>query len=72
MSKIPTIEKGKYQHYKGCFYEVLSIATHSETEEHLVVYKKLYGDESIWVRPYDMFVESLQVEGKIVQRFQKV
>lgn len=60
---------GKYQHYKGNFYEVSSIAIHSETGEKLVVYKTLYGDYSTWVRPYEMFIEKVEVEGKSVDRF---
>lgn len=72
MSNTPSLEKGKYQHYKGQYYEVLSVARHSETEEYFVVYKPLYGEKSTWVRPYDMFVETVEVDGKQVKRFQKV
>jgi hypothetical protein len=66
----PKLKLGKYQHYKGNTYEVLTLARHSETEEWLVVYKMCYGDESIWVRPYEMFIEEIKVEGKRVARFQ--
>ncbi|HIQ46092.1 MAG TPA: DUF1653 domain-containing protein [Sulfurovum sp.] len=63
------IALGKYKHYKGAEYEVLGIARHSETEEWMVVYKTLYGDFSIWVRPFDMFTEQVEVEGEMVSRF---
>ena len=63
------LEKGLYRHYKGHLYEVLSTAKHSETEECMVVYRALYGDGGMWVRPYDMFVEKVEVEGEIVERF---
>jgi len=63
---------GLYKHYKGNMYEVLMTARHSETEEWMVVYKTLYGDFSIWVRPYDMFVERVEVDEEFVQRFEYV
>jgi hypothetical protein len=61
---------GRYRHYKGNFYEVIGIARHSETEEELVVYRKLYGDHSLWVRPLGMFREQVQVDGRSVPRFE--
>ncbi len=67
-----TIQKGVYQHYKGGLYQVLEVARHSETEELLVVYRTLYGDYSMWVRPLDMFRQSVEVEGEIVPRFRLV
>jgi len=63
------MKKGKYQHYKGPFYEVLDVARHSETEEEMVVHKTLYGDFSLWVRPLKMFNEEIEFEGKKMQRF---
>ena len=60
---------GRYRHYKGNEYRVLEIARHSETEEELVVYRKLYGDGSLWVRPLAMFLEEVSVDGKIMPRF---
>lgn len=63
---------GLYKHYKGNMYEVLMTARHSETEEWMVVYKTLYGDFSIWVRPYDMFVERVEVDEEFVQRFEYI
>lgn len=64
------LSKGRYRHYKGAYYEVLEMARHSETEEWMVVYKTLYGNFSIWVRPYDMFVEKVDVNGVLVPRFE--
>jgi cyclomaltodextrinase len=63
------IRPGRYRHYKGNDYEVIGIARHSETEEELVVYRKLYGDGSLWVRPLTMFIEDVVVDGKKIQRF---
>ena len=63
------IRLGKYRHYKGNNYEVLGIALHSETLEKMVVYKALYGDKEIWVRPLSMWDEDVFVEGKTVKRF---
>ena len=70
------ISKGIYQHYKGNKYEVVDVARHSETMELMVVYKALYKGEfpegSLWVRPYNMFVENILANGKSVPRFRKV
>lgn len=66
------IKKGMYKHYKGSLYEVLMTARHSETEEWMVVYKALYGDKGTWVRPYEMFMEKVEVEGAFIPRFEKV
>lgn len=64
-----TIKPGRYQHYKGMHYEVLGVARHSETEEQMVVYRCLYGDFSLWVRPLTMFTETVEVAGEQVPRF---
>lgn len=66
------LENGIYRHYKGNLYEVLMTAQHSETEEWMVVYKALYGDKGLWVRPYEMFIEQIEIEGKKIERFKKV
>ena len=63
------LKKGIYQHYKGLFYEVYMTAQHSETEEWLVVYKALYGEEGNWVRPYEMFTSMVTVDGEEKKRF---
>ena len=60
---------GKYEHYKGKPYRVLAVAKHSETLEEMVVYQQLYGEEGVWVRPLEMFLETVEVEGKTVSRF---
>jgi|TARA_B110000879_G_scaffold142630_1_gene185536 hypothetical protein len=67
-----TLVKGIYRHYKGNLYEVLGVAQHSETLEYLVIYKTLYGDFSTWVRPLDMFQESVEKDGQQVARFEFV
>ena len=63
---------GKYVHYKGNPYEVVAIARHSETMEELVVYKALYGEMGLWVRPRAMFLETVTVDGQTVPRFKYV
>ncbi len=63
------IPLGIYRHYKGNDYEVLGVARHSETEEWMVIYKTLYGDFSMWVRPLTMFLETVEQEGKVIPRF---
>jgi len=65
------IEPGLYRHYKGQDYEVLGVATHSETGESLVVYRALYGEFGLWVRPETMFSETVEVDGVTVPRFAK-
>lgn len=67
-----SIALGVYQHYKGNLYEVLNIAQHSETSEWLVVYRQLYGDHSVWVRPLEMFQETVDTGTGPQQRFRLV
>ena len=64
------VQPGRYRHYKGHEYEVLGVARHSETEEEYVVYRALYGDRGLWIRPTAMFEELVVVEGKHVPRFE--
>jgi hypothetical protein len=61
-----------YKHYKGNNYKVLCIAKHTETLEQYVVYEQLYGDGSTWIRPYNMFIENVIVDDKIVPRFKHI
>ena len=63
------IRPGRYRHYKGNEYEVLCMAKHSETEELMVVYKALYGEGQIWVRPASMWNETVERDGKTFSRF---
>lgn len=65
-------QKGRYRHYKGAEYLVLGTAYHSETEELLVVYQPDYGEKALWVRPFDMFNETVEVDGKQQKRFEFV
>ena len=63
------IKIGKYRHFKGNEYEVIGIAKHSETLASMVVYKALYGDGGIWVRPAEMWNETVERDGKVFKRF---
>lgn len=67
-----TIEKGRYRHFKGNEYEVLFTATDSETLEEMVVYRALYGEHGIWVRPARMWNETVERDGKVFRRFTKI
>ena len=63
------IKPGRYRHFQGKEYEVLGVARHSETEEELVVYRALYGDFGLWVRPVSMWNETVERDGKTFRRF---
>ncbi len=63
------IKKGIYKHYKGNEYQLLHIAKHSESLEDMVVYRALYGDYGIWVRPASMWNEEVTIQGKTITRF---
>ena len=63
------IKPGKYRHFKGNEYEVIGTAKHSETMEEMVVYRALYGEFGLWVRPASMWEETVERDGKIYQRF---
>jgi len=69
---LETIKPGKYRHFKGNEYEVAAIARHSETGEPMVVYRALYGDRGLWVRPADMWNETVTRDGKTFQRFTRM
>lgn len=66
------IPLGKYRHFKGNEYEVLYLARHSETLKEMVVYRALYGERGIWVRPAKMWNETVERDGKTYQRFTKI
>lgn len=68
-SVLPSLPLGLYQHYKGNHYHVVGVCRHSETLEENVVYQALYGDYGLWVRPLNMFLESVEYNGKSVPRF---
>ena len=71
-SVMSSLKNGKYRHYKGNLYEVIDIARHSENLEEMVIYKALYGDFGLWVRPLKMFLEDVEIDGKIQKRFQLI
>jgi len=64
------IRKGRYRHFKGNLYDVLEIARHSETQEEYVVYRALYGEHGLWVRPAAMFAEIIERDGRRLPRFE--
>ena len=64
------IKPGIYRHYKGPEYQVIDTVRHSETEEVLVLYRPMYGERALWVRPYDMFVEMVVHNGQALPRFE--
>ena len=66
------IKLGKYKHFKGNEYEVIGIAKHSETLAEMVVYRALYGDGEIWVRPVEMWNETVERDGKVFKRFEYI
>ncbi len=66
------LKPGKYRHFKGNEYELLFTATHSETRETMVVYRALYGEQGIWVRPESMWVEQVERDGYSGPRFQYI
>ncbi len=69
----PKINPGRYRHYKGNEYEVVDVVRHSETEEWMVLYRPCYGDGDMWVRPYKMFLESVELpSGDVVPRFDRM
>ena len=65
-------QKGIYRHYKGNVYELIDIANHSETLEKMVLYRALYGEGELWVRPISMWDEIVEVDGRKVKRFELV
>ena len=69
---LPTVATGRYRHYKGGEYEVLGVVRHSESLEPMVLYRPLYNASGLWVRPYAMFHEQVEVDGAPRPRFAQV
>ena len=69
---LPQTPTGRYRHYKGGEYEVLGVVRHSETLEPMVLYRALYGERGLWVRPYAMFFGNIEVNGVREARFRPV
>ena len=69
---IPVIRKGRYRHFKGNLYDIIDTARHSETGEWLVIYRPLYDEGGLWVRPLAMFEETVERDGKTLKRFEYV
>ena len=72
---VPQLQTGLYRHYKGNYYEVIDIGCHTETHEYFVVYRALYEksmNPRIWIRPYAMFMSTVEINGQVVSRFTKV
>lgn len=63
---------GKYRHYKGNEYEVIGTGIHTETEEKIIIYKALYEPYQVWLRPYDMFFNTVKINNKEIPRFTKI
>lgn len=72
LPSLPELSPGRYRHHKGNDYEVVAVARHSETLEPVVVYRALYGDGGLWVRPYEMFCGHVLVDGRSVRRFSPI
>lgn len=66
------LKPGKYRHFKGMEYRVLHVARCSETMEEYVVYQALYGEQGIWIRPMKMFAETVERDGKVMPRFERI
>ena len=64
------IKPGRYRHFKGGEYQVIGLAKHSETGEPMVVYRALYGEGGLWVRPEAMFLDTMERDGKVFNRFE--
>ena len=72
---VPSLETGIYQHYKGNKYNVLGVGRHTEIDEYFVVYSAVDHKPDtplIWLRPYEMFMETVEVDGKIIPRFRRI
>ncbi|MEN9712156.1 MAG: hypothetical protein RLY90_417 [Pseudomonadota bacterium] len=72
LPKIQATPLGLYRHYKGGMYEVIGTARHSESLQAMTVYRALYGEGGLWVRPAAMFLEQVNIDGVVQPRFVKV
>lgn len=72
MQPLPGLKPGKYRHFKGNEYELICLARHSETLEPMVVYRALYGERGVWVRPASMWTETVERDGKTFTRFEYI
>lgn len=72
LKPLPDTPSGRYRHYKGHEYEVLGVVRHSETLEPLVLYRPLYNDSGLWVRPHAMFFEDVEIDGVRRPRFTRI
>ena len=72
LAALPAIQPGRYRHYKGGEYQLLSVVRHSETLEAMVLYRPLYGPGGDWVRPFAMFFENVQIAGVVHPRFTRI
>ena len=69
---LPSIELGRYRHYKGGEYEVVGVVRHSESLEPMVLYRPLYNESGMWVRPFSMFLEDIEFDGRRQARFARI
>lgn len=69
---LPSLPLGRYRHYKGNEYDVLGVVRHSETLEPLVLYRPRDNDSGLWVRPFAMFTETIDIDGKVQPRFNRI
>jgi hypothetical protein len=72
LTDLPDTPLGRYRHYKGGEYEVVGAVRHSETTEALVLYRALYGEGGLWVRPHAMFFENVLIDGRWQPRFERL
>ena len=72
LAPLPPTPASRYRHYKGREYEVVGVVRHSETLEPLVLYRPLYNDSGLWVRPHAMFFEEIEVDGRRLPRFTRL
>ena len=69
---LPAVTPGRYRHYKGGEYELLGVVRHSETQEPLVLYRPLYNESGLWVRPHAMLFETVNIDGQVKPRFERL